>query len=252
MGILEKVDNLIEKGKGVLASHRPNPPNVIGFPTCDSGLFATWKTQSLAFLERQFSSTSPYFLEFQDKVKKAYTGSINTGIGVLEAVKEEIEAGEISTVSDTKSPIQIIENLCDRFHLVARQLRERYNERETIDIQDEYDVQDLFHALLHLEFEDIRPEEWVPSNAGKSTRVDFLLKPERIVVEIKKTRKGLGAKELGSQLIEDIHRYTSHPDCDALVCFVYDPDGRVANPRGLESDLNKDTDELVVQTYIRP
>lgn len=252
MGILEKVDNLIEKGKGVLASHRPNPPQYIGFTTCDSGLFSTWKTQSLAFLERQFSSTSPYYLEFQDKVKKAYTGSINTGIGVLEAVKEEIETGEISTVSDTKSPIQIIENLCDRFHLVARQLRERYDERETIDIQDEYDVQDLFHALLHLEFEDIRPEEWVPSNAGKSTRVDFLLKPERIVVEIKKTRKGLGAKEVGSQLIEDIHRYSSHPDCDALVCFVYDPDGRVANPRGLESDLNKDTDELVVQTYIRP
>lgn len=252
MGILEKIDNLIEKGKGVLSSHRPNPPNVIGFSTCDSGLFATWKTQSLAFLERQFSSTSPYYLEFHDKVKSAYTGSISTGIGVLEAVKEEIESGEISTVSDTKSPIQIIENLCDRFHLVARQLRERYSERETIDIQDEYDVQDLFHALLHLEFEDIRPEEWAPSNAGKSTRVDFLLKPERIVVEIKKTRKGLGAKEVGSQLIEDIHRYSSHPDCDALVCFVYDPDGRVVNPRGLESDLNKNTDELVVQTYIRP
>ncbi|EPD2587859.1 hypothetical protein ACR82O_003141 [Vibrio cholerae] len=252
MGIIEKVDSLIDKGNGVLASHRSPPPNVIGFPTCDTGLFATWKTQSLAFLEKQFSSTSPYYLEFQDKVKKAYTGSIRTGIGVLKAVKEEIESGEISTVPDTKNPIQIIENLCSRFHLVARQLRERYNERETIDIQDEYDVQDLFHALLHLEFEDIRAEEWVPSNAGKSTRVDFLLKPERIVVEIKKTRKGLGAKEVGSQLIEDIHRYSSHPDCDALVCFVYDPDGRVANPRGLESDLNKDTDELVVQTYIRP
>jgi len=252
MGILEKVDSLIDKGNGVLASHRSPPSGVIGFPTCDSGLFATWKTQSLAFLEKQFSSTSPYYLEFQDKVKQAYTGSIRTGIGVLVAVKEEIDSGEISTVPDTKNPIQIIENLCDRFHLVARQLRERYNERETIDIQDEYDVQDLFHALLHLEFEDIRAEEWVPSNAGKSTRVDFLLKPERIVVEIKKTRKGLGAKEVGSQLIEDIHRYSSHPDCDALVCFVYDPDGRVANPRGLESDLNKDTDELVVQTYIRP
>lgn len=252
MGILEKVNSLIEKGKAVLASHRPNPDGVIGFPTCDAGLFTTWKTQSLSFLEKQFSSTSPYCLEFQEKVKRAYTGSISTGIGVLEAVKEEIESGEISTIPDTSNPLKIIENICDRFHLVARQLRERYSERETIDIQDEYDVQDLFHALLHLEFEDIRPEEWAPSNAGKSTRVDFLLKPERIVVEVKKTRKGLGAKEVGSQLIEDIHRYSSHPDCDALVCFVYDPDGRVANPRGLESDLNKNTDELVVQAFIRP
>ncbi|QYJ89868.1 hypothetical protein [Shewanella halotolerans] len=252
MRILEKVDKLIEKGQAVLASHRPNPPGVIGFPTCDSGIFATWKTQSLSLLERQFSSTSAYYLEFQDKVKQPYTGSISTGIGVLTAVKEEIESGDVSTVTDTKNPIQVIENLCDRFHLVARQLRERHDERDTIDIQDEYDVQDLFHALLHVDFEDIRPEDWVPSNAGKSTRVDFLLKPEGIVVEIKKTRKGLGAKEIGSQLIEDIHRYSSHPDCDALVCFVYDPDGRVANPRGLEADLNKDSDELVVKTFIRP
>jgi len=193
MRVSEKISHLIEKGKGVLASHKPNPPNVIGFPTCDTGLFATWKTQSLSFLERQFSSTSPYYIEFQDKVQRPHRGSISTGIGVLEAVREEIESGDISTASDTKSPIQIIRNICDRFHLVTRQLRTRYSDRETIDIQDEYDVQDLFHALLHLNFEDIRPEEWAPSNAGKSTRVDFLLKSERIVVEIKKTRRGLGS-----------------------------------------------------------
>lgn len=252
MGILEKVEHLIEKGRVVLAYHKPNSPGVIGLPTCDPGLFPTWKTQSLFFLGRQFSSTSPCYLEFEDKVRRPFTTSISTGIGILEAVKEEVESGDISSALDTKNPIQIVERICDRFHLVARQLRERFNERETIDIQDEYDVQDLFHALLHLEFEDIRPEEWAPSNAGKSTRVDFLLKPERIVIEVKKTRRGLGAKEVGSQLMEDIHRYRSHPDCDALVCFVYDPEGRVVNPRGMESDLNIDTGELVVQAVIRP
>lgn len=109
-------------------------------------------------------------------------------------MREEIESGDISTASDTISPIQIIRNICDRFHLVTRQLRTRYSDREAIDIQDEYDVQDLFHALLHLNFEDIRPEEWAPSNAGKSTRVDFLLKFERIVVEIKKFAEDLAQK----------------------------------------------------------
>lgn len=250
--MLEKIEILIQKGNEVLSSHKPNPPNVIGFPTLNTTSFATWKTQSLSFLEREFSSTSPYYLEFRDKVKKPYISAAKTGIGVLEAVKEEIESGDIGTSSDTKNPIEVVQNICDRFHLVARQIRERYDGRETIDIQDEYDVQNLFHALLHLHFEDIRPEEWSPSNAGKSTRVDFLLKQERIVVEIKKTRKGLSAKEIGSQLIEDIHRYNSHPDCEALICFVYDPDGRIANPRGLESDLNKNTEELIVYVYIRP
>jgi hypothetical protein len=250
--MLEKVKKLIQKGSEVLATHRPSPPNVIGFPTLDSGSFATWKTLSLSFLETNFSSTSPYFLEFQDKVKKPYTSAAKTGVGVLEAVKEKIESGDIGTSSDTKSPMELLRNICDRFHLVARQIRERHNDRDTIDIQDEYDVQDLFHSLLHLHFEDIRPEEWVPSNAGKSTRVDFLLKQERIVIELKKTRKGLSAKEVGSQLIEDIHRYNSHPECDALICFVYDPEGRIANPRGLEADLNKHTDDLVINVFIRP
>ncbi len=82
--------------------------------------------------------------------------------------------------------------------------------------------------------------------------MDFLLKQEQIVIELKKTRKGLAAKELGSQLVEDIERYQVHPDCDVLVCFVYDPDGRIANPRGIENDLNRSLDDFVVEVIIRP
>ena len=82
--------------------------------------------------------------------------------------------------------------------------------------------------------------------------MDFLLKGERIVVEIKKSRSGLGAKEVGTQLIEDIERYKTHPDCTLLVCFVYDPEGLVANPRGIENDLNRDGDPFPVRVLIRP
>jgi REase_DpnII-MboI len=66
--------------------------------------------------------------------------------------------------------------------------------------QFEYDVQDLLHALLHLYCDDIRTEEWTPSYAGASSRMDFLLKKEKIVVEVKKTRQGLDAREVGEQL----------------------------------------------------
>ncbi len=89
-----------------------------------------------------------------------------------------------------------IELLCLRFHTVAAQLRGRHSERSTLDVTDEYDVQDLMHALLRVFFDDVRPEEWTPSYAGKSARMDFLLPVEQVVVEVKKTRPGLGAKEL--------------------------------------------------------
>jgi hypothetical protein len=159
----------------------------------------------------------------------------------------------------TKSALQerirqmlMLERLCSRFHLVARQLRSRHSNRDTLPVEDEYDVQDLLHALLTLEHDDIRPEEWTPSYAGGSSRMDFLLKLEQIVIEAKKTRSGLGTKELEEQLIVDIQKYKQHPDCRTLVCFVYDPEGRIANPRALEDDLSGDKDGLAVRVIIAP
>ena len=118
-------------------------------------------------------------------------------------------------------------------------------------MEDEYDVQDLLHALLTLEHDDIRPEVWTPSYAA-SSRMDFLLKFEQIVIEAKKTRSGFEARELGEQLIVDIQKYKQHPDCRTLVCFVYDPEGRNANPLAIENELSGDKDGLVVRVIIAP
>lgn len=149
--------------------------------------------------------------------------------------------------------LEHVERLCNRFHAISRQLRSRHAERPTLDVGDEYDVQDLFHALLRIHFEDIRPEEFTPSYAGGGSRTDFLLKSEKCVIEIKKTRASLKARELGEELIIDIARYATHPDCKLLVCFTYDPEGRISNPRGLETDLEKrGTAELRVRVLIRP
>jgi len=146
----------------------------------------------------------------------------------------------------------MLERLCARFHLVAGQLRSRHGNRDTLHVEDEYDVQDLLHALLTLEHDDIRPEEWTPSYTGGSSRMDFLLKLEQIVIEAKKTRSGLGVRELGEQLIIDIQQYKRRPDCRTLVCFVYDPEGQIANPRGVENDLSGDKDGLAVRVIIAP
>ncbi len=145
-----------------------------------------------------------------------------------------------------------VELLCHRFHTMAVQLRARREGRPTLDVTDEYDVQDLLHALLRIFFDDVRPEEVTPSYAAKSSRMDFLLPTEQVVIEAKKTRPGLDAKELGSQLIEDIARYRTHPSCKRLICFVYDPDGRVTNPRGIERDLSRTEDDFEVTVIIVP
>jgi hypothetical protein len=167
----------------------------------------------------------------------------------------ETIASQLDTFGDNTQQVEAdstIEKICDSFHQVARQLRSRHGRRPTLEVEDEYDVQDLLHAILRIFFDDVRPEEWAPSYAGKATRMDFLLKKEKIVIEVKKTRQGLKDGELGTQLIEDIARYKTHPDCSQLICFVYDPEGRIGNPRGLETDLNCTQGELPVKVFIRP
>jgi hypothetical protein len=164
----------------------------------------------------------------------------------------EAAPGPINTNPDEGVLLDSLDRIVRRFHGVAVQLRSRHSDRPTLDIQDEYDVQDLMHALLRLDFDDVRPEEWVPSYAGSASRTDFLLPQIDTVIEIKKTRPGLNAKAVGEQLIIDIARYKKHPQCRRLVCFVYDPEGRVANPTGIENDLNQGDHGIEVKVSILP
>ena len=149
-------------------------------------------------------------------------------------------------------PTDPIEQLCLRFRTIANQISKRHDNRSTLTINDEYDVQDLMHALLRVFFDDVRVEEWTPSYAGKSARMDFFLPTEETVLEIKKTRDGLETREIGDQLIVDIARYRKYPSCKRLICFVYDPDLRIKNPRGVERDLAENHEGFEVKVIIAP
>ncbi len=136
-----------------------------------------------------------------------------------------------------RDTIALLHTLCRRFPLFARELAQRHGGRPGFEINDEYDVQDAIHALLRLHFDDVRPEENVPSYGGSRTRLDFLLKREKTIIETKMTRAGLTQRKLVEELTSDKAHYRRHPDCEVLVCFVYDPAGRVDNPAALETDL---------------
>ena len=82
--------------------------------------------------------------------------------------------------------------------------------------------------------------------------MDFLLKDEEIAIEVKMTRIGLKDKELGEQLIIDIAKYQNHPNCKCLYCYVYDPEGIIRNPRGMEKDLMEIDKGFPVHVFVRP
>lgn len=192
------------------------------------------------------------FIQQIELLEDNYYGNAKLIKELLLGVKEYVDKGLIE-VNDKISRInmQSLDWIFNNFHRMVRKLRDRYDNRTTIDVIDEYDVQDLLYAILQLFFDDIRKEEWIPSYAGNCSRMDFLLKNEKIVIEVKKTRSSMKDKDLGEQLIVDIEKYKKHPDCNKLVCFIYDPEGRIANPAGMINDLEWKKDDFV-KVYINP
>jgi hypothetical protein len=146
--------------------------------------------------------------------------------------------------------LDLIERLARGMPELLEPLSRRHGNRPPFIIEDEYDLQDLLHGLLRVFFDDVRPEDYVPEHAGGRSRVDFMLKSEKIVVETKMTRRGLGTREVGEELIIDIERYRGHPDCTALVAVVYDPDRRMMNRRTLEADLSRTREGIAVRVVV--
>jgi hypothetical protein len=241
-------------------------------PTITADEHHSWNVVTRGWLEKAYGSESgnisavldavPSFVipmgsteEYREHERRRH---LKAGAHVLGSLIEQLEIERsFAPPPPTRPSVGVeallhVERLCERFHSVAREIRARHGERPTLDVTDEYDVQDLLRGLLRIFFDDLRSEEWTPSHAGASSRMDFLLKRERVVVETKMARKGLDSKKLGEELIVDIARYGVHQDCGTLVCFVYDPTGLIRNPAAIENDLTKVHGDLAVRVFIRP
>lgn len=127
--------------------------------------------------------------------------------------------------------------ICQNFHKLAINIQEREREREPLIINDEYDVQYFLNGLLNMIFENVSKEEWTPSRSGSSSRMDFILKPEKTVIETKMTREGLNIKKLKEELTLDINDYAEHYDCATLVFFIYDPISIIKNQQGFTNGI---------------
>ncbi len=132
---------------------------------------------------------------------------------------------------------ELLEIIIKGLRRAMHPLTHRRKGAQSLAFANEYDVQDLLHALLRPWIIDIRAEEFTPSYAGSSTRMDFLLPAHRLIIETKIVRDRSHAKKVGDELIIDIDHYRKHPDCQRLWCVIYDPDQLITNAGGLKIDL---------------
>jgi len=155
----KQIRNLIKSGADLLKTYQSNNSGFDTLPTLDQGSFSGWRTRCLSIIERIFSTENVYYINFDKDVAEAYPDCVKSGLSILKYIHQELNEFDIEDAADTGA-LETIEKICDKFQIVARQLSKRYNKRSTIEIEDEYDVQDLFYALLKLFFDDIRREEF--------------------------------------------------------------------------------------------
>jgi len=159
----------------------------------------------------------------------------------------------VSEATYSKNVEQLLETIILGLARAMFPFKYRRKGSRTIDFEDEYDVQTLLHALLRPWIKDIRPEEYTPSYAGSSTRIDFLLPRYDIVIEVKFVRDLNHSKTIGNELIIDIAHYRVHPNCQQLWIVVFDPRGLISNPDGLINDLDgkheSNNKGIIVKTY---
>lgn len=254
---IRRLKQQISRIKDVQAAGRASPE------------FKKWRRDNEVVIERIFGEGTRHTMDFKkiqyspgvitcntppEEYERRFQKGLQEAGLILQSFIEEIQEYGIQggPVTSISRPAEVVERICKRFFLVTKQLQRRREDRQVFEINDEYDVQDLMRALLTLHFDDVRPEEWTPSFAGAASRMDFLLKQERILIEVKKTREGLSDKRLGDELIVDISRYQAHPDCETLICLIYDPESRISNPKGMESDLSGLRGRLKVRVIVSP
>lgn len=172
------------------------------------------------------------------------------------ATMPPLSAPSVSTppggLLEPENPLDIIRRVCTRFHTIARQLRLRREYRPTLDVDDDRDVQDLLCALLRYELEEVAPHEWTPSYQNNGPAIALILPRHHCAVLGKKTKSGIGPREIGHQLTADTQEFSPAGGYQSVVCFVYDPEGRIGNPRGLEAELARVSDSQVVEVIIYP
>jgi REase_DpnII-MboI len=137
-----------------------------------------WRDYNYEFLSRNFSKYEyaneydnakcpvhmvedryhdPDFAVFRKRLARSIEAQIaclDSIIKRLDLIPENDPAAAVTTVAEGQ---EALVRLAERLHLIVRQLLHRHNNRPTLDVNDEYDVQDLVHALLKIFFHDIRP-----------------------------------------------------------------------------------------------
>ena len=92
--IITRIDQLLEKAQAVLHTRGIGP---LGGQTLDTIKFSEWKSGAESFIVNLLGKEHIYYQNFEE-VSDQHSSHVNTGIGILRAIREEVEAGYLIDV----------------------------------------------------------------------------------------------------------------------------------------------------------
>lgn len=131
--------------------------------------------------------------------------------------------------------VALIEQICKRMPYAARILLNRQRKGKiSYTIEDEYDVQDLLHALLRAYLKYSVQEDPLPKVSGtRASRADISIEELGILIEIKYVRSPDDQKTIFDDFSRDVLLYTSWPHLKTLLYVIYNS-GDLRDPEALE------------------
>jgi len=123
------------------------------------------------------------------------------------APEAEFRTGVVTTKS---GDIELAELVCSRFKGAARSLLARRAGKSAFEIKDEYDGQDLLHAMLRCYFKyPVRENPLAKIAGAASTRADLCIDELGLIVEVKFAKGPRDQRRIEQEISEDLVFYTA-------------------------------------------
>jgi hypothetical protein len=161
--------------------------------------------------------------------------------------------------TDSPTPISSVLLALREFDTCVRYLNTRRSAGAIINIQSEADVQDVLYLLLRPWVVDLVYESPGDKSGNRYAIKDFSSAMGRFALDAKYIRDKEHGRSISKELHDDIEMYRSHPYCDDLIFFIYDPDAFIPDQRALRERIEversyggKDARRLHCHLIVKP
>ena len=154
--------------------------------------------------------------------------SVTSGIDIdvqMQILLEDIERTLLQTKFINKTADEVVRDVLNNFsNAIQKIIKNRRKDHPDFKIEDEYDVQDILYVILKSVFPNLRDEDAIGKVGAKTTKIDLIIREERILVEVKMIKeKDSNETHFIEQLKVDFESYHECKWLRKLFCFVYDP-----------------------------